>query len=105
MRLFFDVVLALLASFGLITLAWLFVGLFGRQAARARTVYAFIAADGLEEAALQQILTSVKWLQQWNVVRLQPVITSAETNPHLTKVALQYGCELWMPYDVHTCEM
>jgi len=104
MKFCFDLVLALLASYGIISLIWLLIGLCKRNGAK-HPVYAVICADELNDQALRRALDNVKWLQQWGTVRLQPVVTSREHNPKLTKLTAQYKSELWMPYDIRSVEM
>ncbi len=95
MRVIVEVIVALLASFGLLVLAWLVVGQIRKNRALP-PVYAVVAADGIEPAALQQVLQAVKWHQQWRTMTIQPVIACEQYNDLLMKMARQYDAELWL---------
>ena len=92
MRLAYDVVIALLASYGIIALVWLACGLLGRRKVRRNVVYAVVKADGQDGASLRQTLGSVRWMQQWGLVHVQPVIVGGND---VAVIARQYGCEVW----------
>jgi len=89
MRMAFDVILALLASYGIIALVWLLLGVFGRQ--KAMSVYALIDADEMDEKILKHTLASIDWLQQWGILQLHPVIASSKYDDKLSELATRHG--------------
>ena len=97
MRLIYDVLIALLAAYGIIALVWLLLGTFGKR--KGELVYAVVDADELDEQALRQTLSSINWLQQWGVIQLQPVIAASQYDGLLSKIALQHGGQLWVVGD------
>jgi len=95
MRMLFDVIVALLASYGLLSATWLVIGLVGRRKVRGVRVQAVIYADTVDVVTLRQALSSMKWLAQWGLLDIRSVIATEAVTPKIEKTAARFAAQIW----------